>query len=138
MGRMRLEDPKVNVRVKLSALWAATMFCYVYGDFFGLYRPGSLKDMLAGGGPLGPVSQGSLMAVSALMAIPALMIFLSLALAPALARWLNLIVGAALTAIVLATLPGAWAFYVFMSAVEIALKLCVLWYAWRWPRQATA
>lgn len=138
MGRMRLEDPKVNVRLKLSALWAATMFCYVYGDFFGLYRPGSLKDMLAGGGPLGPVSQGSLVAVSALMAVPALMIFLSLALPPTLTRWLNLVVGTALIALVLATLPGAWAFYVFMSAVEIALKLCVLWYAWRWPRQAAA
>jgi hypothetical protein len=80
MGRMRLEDPKVHVRAKLSALWTAILFCYVYGDFFGLYRPGNLKDMLDGGGPLGPATQGSLVIVSALMAVPALMIFLSLVL----------------------------------------------------------
>jgi hypothetical protein len=35
---------------------------------------------------------------------------------------------------VLATLPGAWVFYVFMSLVEIAMQLAVIGYAWRWPR----
>lgn len=138
MGKTRLEDPKVHVRTKLSALWAAIMFCYVYGDFFGLYRPGNLRNMLDGAGPLGPTSQGSLLAVSVLLAAPATMIFLSLVLPPALARWLNILLAAALTAIVLMTLPGAWMFYLFMSAVEIALQLGVLWYAWRWPRQAAA
>ena len=137
MVSTRLEDPKVHVRFKLSALWTSIMFCYIYGDFWGLYRPGSLKDILDGIGPLGPTSQGSLVAVSVLVAVPAVMVFLSLALPPALARWLNVLIGAALTAIVLATLPGAWAFYVFMSIVEVVLQLGVLWYAWRWPRQAT-
>ncbi|NUO72635.1 MAG: hypothetical protein HOQ10_07960 [Frateuria sp.] len=137
MVSTRLEDPKIHVRFKLSALWTSIMFCYIYGDFWGLYRPGSLKDILDGIGPLGPTSQGSLVAVSVLVAVPAVMVFLSLALPPALARWLNVLIGAALTAIVLATLPGAWAFYVFMSIVEVVLQLGVLWYAWRWPRQAT-
>lgn len=136
MPQTRLDDPKIHVRFKLSALWTAIMSCYIYGDFWGLYRPGNLKDILDGIGPLGPVSQGSLVAVSVLVAIPALMIFLSLALPPAWARWLNIVIGTALTAIVLATLPGAWAFYVFMSLVEVALQLAVLWYAWRWPRFA--
>ncbi|HEV2540444.1 MAG TPA: DUF6326 family protein [Frateuria sp.] len=138
MTPIRLEDQKIHVRFKLSAAWAAIMSCYIYGDFWGLYRPGNLKDILEGGGPLGPTSQGSLVAVSVLVAIPAAMIFLSLALPAAWSRWLNLVISAALTAIILATLPGAWAFYVFMSTVEIALQFCVLWYAWRWPRQAMA
>ena len=135
MASMGLEDLKIHVRFKLSAAWAAIMSCYIYGDFWGLYRPGTLKDILEGGGPLGPTSQGSLVAVSVLVAIPAMMIFLSLALPPAWARWLNICISAALTAIILATLPGAWAFYVFMSMVEIALQLSILWYAWCWPRQ---
>lgn len=138
MTSMRLQDVTIHVRFKLSALWAAIMSCYIYGDFWGLYRPGNLREILDGGGPLGPISQGSLVAVSVLVAIPAAMIFLSLALPPVLARWLNIVVGAALTAIVLATLPGAWAFYVFMSLVEIALQLGIVCYAWRWPRQAQA
>jgi len=136
MASMPLEDMKVHVRFKLSAAWAAIMSCYIYGDFWGLYRPGNLKDILEGGGPLGPISQGSLVAVSVLVSVPAAMIFLSLALPPKLARWLNIIIGLALTAIILATLPGAWAFYVFMSLVEVALQLAVIGYAWRWPRRA--
>lgn len=138
MTSMRLQDVTIHVRFKLSALWAAIMSCYIYGDFWGLYRPGNLREILDGGGPLGPISQGSLVAVSVLVAIPAAMIFLSLALPPVFARWLNIFIGAALTAIVLATLPGAWAFYVFMSLVEIALQLGIVCYAWRWPRQAPA
>jgi hypothetical protein len=135
MASTRLRDIEIHVRFKLSALWTAIMSCYIYGYVWGLYRPGTLKDILDGGGPLGPVSQGSLVAVSVLVAIPATMIFLSLALPPALARWLNILIGAALTTIVLITLPGAWAFYVFMSLVEVALQLAIVGYAWHWPRQ---
>jgi hypothetical protein len=51
------------------------MFCYVYGDYFGLYHPGQLQGMLHGDGPIGPTSQGTLVAVSILMAIPSLMVF---------------------------------------------------------------
>lgn len=134
MEATRLEDPKVPVRLKLSALWTAIMFCYVYGDFWGLYRPGNLREILDGIGPLGPTSQASLVAVSVLVAVPALMVFLSLVLPPTVARWLNILVAAALTALIVATLPGAWAFYVLMSTIEIVLQLCIVGYAWRWPR----
>jgi len=74
------EDVKVPTRLKLSALWAALMFCYVYGDYFGLYQPGKLQSMLQGDGPLGPTSQGTLVALSILMAIPSLMVFLPIML----------------------------------------------------------
>jgi len=30
-----LDDIKIHVKVKLSALWAAVMFCYIYGDILG-------------------------------------------------------------------------------------------------------
>jgi hypothetical protein len=53
-GKTALEDPKVNVKTKLSALWASVMFCYVYGDYFGLYGNGKLAEMMEGKiGPLG-------------------------------------------------------------------------------------
>ena len=32
MGRAVLDDLKIHVRFKLSALWAALMFCYIHGD----------------------------------------------------------------------------------------------------------
>jgi hypothetical protein len=31
--RMALEEYRTPTKVKLAALWAATMFCYVYGDY---------------------------------------------------------------------------------------------------------
>lgn len=130
-----LEDFQVPVKVKLSALWTAVMFCYVYGDYFGLYRPGQLQGMLAGRmEPLGPTTQGVLLGTSLMMAIPAVMVFLSLALKPAINRWANIVLGTLYTLIMLATMPGAWAFYIFFGAVEVVLTALVAWYAWRWPR----
>ena len=70
-----LDDIKVHVKVKISALWASLMFCYIYGDYFGLYKPGTLQDMLTGKmGPLGPTTQGILLGTSAMMAIPSVMV----------------------------------------------------------------
>lgn len=129
-----LEDIKVPVRLKLSALWAALMFCYVYGDYFGLYRPGQLQDMLRGGGPIGPSSQGTLVGVSILMAIPSLMVFLPIVLPPTFNRWANITLALIYAVIVGLTMPGSWAFYLFFSVVEIGLSLLIVWYAWSWPR----
>jgi Family of unknown function (DUF6326) len=132
--RHMLEDIKVPIRLRLSALWTALMFCYVYGDYFGLYPPGQLKGMLEGHGPIGPTSQGSLVAVSLLMVIPSLMTFLPLALPPLLNRWLNIILALVYAVVVAITMPGAWMFYMLFSIVEIILSLLIAWYAWRWPR----
>jgi len=132
------EDVRVPVRIKLSALWASVMFCYVYGDFIGLYRPGKLQGLLEGRMPMGPTSQGVLLGIAIVMAIPSLMVFLSLVLNPIVTRWANLILGVLYTAIMLVTMPGAWAFYQFLGVVEVALMVSIVWHAWRWPRLAPA
>ncbi len=80
-------DIKVHVRFKLASLWVSVMFCYGYADYFGLYVPGALQRILDGKmGPLGPTTQGVLLGTSVMMAIPSVMIFLSLALNPRLVR----------------------------------------------------
>jgi len=134
-----LDDVKVHVKLKLSALWASVMFCYAYGDYFLLYQPGKLRDILAGNmAPLGPTTQGVLLFTSASMAIPAVMIFLSLALKANLSRWLNIIFGVIYTVFVLITMPGAWAFYLFLGSVDVILTGLIVWYAWTWPKQGAA
>ncbi len=30
-----LDDIKIHVKVKMAALWASVMFCYICGDYFG-------------------------------------------------------------------------------------------------------
>jgi hypothetical protein len=137
MARATLQDVKVHVRFKLSALWAALMFCYVYGDYFGLYVPGKLRGMLDGEGPFGPVSEGALAGAAAMLAVPGLMVWLSLALPARFCRWLNVVLGAAYLAIVAMTLPGAWRFYVMLGVVEMGLSVLIAVWAWRWPRTAS-
>jgi hypothetical protein len=132
-GNSGKEAGKIPVQIKLSALWAALMFLYIYADFLMLYKPGHLDEMLAGRmGPL-PATQNSLFAASVLMAIPALMIFLSLALKPRISRWANVILGALYTAVNIGNLVGeSWAFYFLFGILEIALTLLIIGYAWRW------
>jgi hypothetical protein len=136
MSKLRLEDVKIPVRIKISALWASVMFCYVYGDYFDLYTPGKLQEMLQGKMSIGAVTQQMLFGTSVLMAVPSLMVFLSLALAPTISRWLNIAAGLFYTLIMSLILAGGgWAFYMFFAAVEVVLTLLIVWYAWRWPRQ---
>ena len=130
-----LDDIKIHVKIKLSALWAAVMFCYIYGDIFRLFQQGELHGMLEGKMWSLPVTQELLLGTSILMAIPGVMVFLSLALKPNLNRWVNIILGVTYTAIMLITMPGAWAFYIFLGIVEVALTVLIVWYAWSWPKQ---
>ncbi|HJR74988.1 MAG TPA: DUF6326 family protein [Luteimonas sp.] len=130
-----LADVKIDVKIKLAGLWASLMFCYVYGDYFGLYKPGKLDNMLRGRmGPLGEVTQGVLLGTSIMMAIPALMVYLCLTMKPAVSRWANIVLGLAYAAIMVLTMRGAWDFYLFYGVVEILLCLLIVGHAWKWPR----
>jgi hypothetical protein len=133
-----LEDIKMNVKIKISALWASVMFCYVYADYFGLYVPGALQKMLEGKmGPLGPTTQLVLLGTSLMMAIPSVMIFLSVALNANPNRWLNIVFGVIYTAIIMITMWD-WAFYIFFGIVEVVLTGLIVWYAWNWPKNKAA
>lgn len=130
-----LQDFQINIRFKLSALWVSVVLCYIYGDYFGLYVPGSLQDMLDGNmGPLGKTTQGVLLFTSAMMAIPSLMVALSVLLKPTICRWLNILFGLLFTAIIILTMIGAWNFYIFFGIIEASITLLIAWYAWHWPK----
>lgn len=134
-----LEDLKIHVRIKLSALWTALTLCYLYGDFFGLFKPGRLEGMIQGKmGPLGQTTQGVLLGTSIMMSIPCLMVFLSLVLKPQTSRWANIVFGTIFTVIMLITMPGSWNFYIYLGVVEVVLTATIVGYAWTWPKQAAA
>ena len=137
-SRAALDPAPVNVRVKLALLWAATMFCYVYGDYFELYVPGKLQEMTAGQLAFGPATQGALVATSVLLIVPALMVLLSLLLPPRVCRVANIALGAFYALVMAMAVQGAWYFYKLFGAVEIALTLGIAWQAWRWPRPRDA
>ncbi len=130
-----LADAPVSIRVKLSALWASTMFCYLYADYFGLFQKGRLASMNAGLiPPLGPATPGVLLGVSVMMAIPSLMVALTLLLPASAVRWACIVLGLAYTAIQGATMiGGAPAYYLLFGTIELLLTLAIGWMAWRWP-----
>lgn len=131
-----LQDTKIDVKIKLAGLWAATMFCYLYGDYFELYVPGKLSSMLDGKMvPLGPVTQEILLGTASMLAIQSVMVFLSLVMKPIFNRWVNFIFGLVFATIVLLVITqGGWRFYKLLGAIEIALLLGIVWQAWTWPR----
>lgn len=131
-----LEDVRVPTRYKLAAAWASVMSCYIYADYFELYVPGKLQGMLAGRmEPLGPVTQGVLLGTAAMLALPSLMILLSVALPSRWCRCLNVGVGLLYTAIQLLVTSGSgWAYYIAFGLLESALTAMVVWTAWRWPK----
>ena len=68
------------------------------------------------------------------MAVPGVMIFLSVVLKPNLNRWLNIIFGLIYTVIILITMWFS-AIYMFWGIIEVVLTGLVVWYAWNWPMQ---
>lgn len=133
--RGSLQVAPVSVRIKLSSLWVSVMFCFIYADYFELYVPGKLQEMLNGKMALGEVTQAMLVGTATMMIVPSLMIFCSVALRAAASRILNVVVGTVYAAIMLVILSeGPWAYYALFAAVELVLLCGVVWIAWRWPR----
>ncbi|MBA4053225.1 MAG: hypothetical protein C0490_00790 [Marivirga sp.] len=125
---------KVSLNLKLAILWASLMFLYIYVDYFHLFMPGALKEMLAGKVFVFDITQGFLLAALASMTIPALMIFLSVALPAKVNRFTNIIVATVYIPYTLFNLAGeAWLHMVFGAVVEVVLLCLIIRYAWKWP-----
>ena len=132
----KLEDFKVNVKIKLAALWTSVMFCYIYEDYFELYVPKKLERIISGDGLLNTPMK--LFSASFVLIIPALMIFLSILLIPKLSRLLNIIFGTLYTALMLwiaSNYSDKWlTFALSFAIIESIITLIIVWYAWKWPR----
>jgi hypothetical protein len=133
-----LEDMKVNVKLKLSALWVTVMFLFAYVDILGRYEPGHIENIIAGEVAGFQVNQAFILSALILMTIPSLMVFLSLALPAKANRWANIIVAIFNIVVIVSSqfLEVPWAYYVFGSIVEVVLLALIVWYAWNWPTQA--
>ena len=65
MNSNPFEDFKIDVKIKLSALWITLMFCYSYADVLGFYSPGNLAEILTGEIAGVPLTQEMLFAMAA-------------------------------------------------------------------------
>ena len=129
-----IEDAKVGVRLKISALWVTLMFLYAYGDIFGFFKPGRIEEIASGKISGIDISEAFLFAVSVYVAVASVMIFLTLVLRPAVARWSNVVLAVLYIATIVGAAFGESAYYWFLSVLEIAVLLLIVRYAWTWPR----
>lgn len=130
-----LEDIKVSVKLKLAMLWTCFMFLYIYVDYFALYMPRKIEDIVQERVFVFDITQGFLFTALASVTIPTLMIFLSVALPAKVNRWVTIIIAAVYIPFTLFNLAGeAWAHMVFGAVVEVVLLGLIIRYAWKWPR----
>ena len=135
MAKRPLVDVAIDVKYKLAALWISMLFLYAYGDIFGYFRTGFIDDVRAGTVAGFQINQFYLAGVAVYIALPSLMVFLSLALRPRANRWANIALSVVYIVTILASCIGeTWAYYFILSIAECVLLLLIIWHAWRWPR----
>jgi hypothetical protein len=131
-----MEDYKINIKIKLAFIWTSVTFLYIYGDYFELYVPKKISSIIDGSSLLN--SPLNLFFASLLLAIPSVMICLSVLLKPMLNKWLNIIFGLFFTSIMLLiaiTSITEWKeFYVFYALLESLLTSLIVWTAYTWPK----
>jgi hypothetical protein len=135
-----LHDPPVPVRAKLAAAWTSFMFLYIYVDYFHLYKPGVVDDILAGVVYEFDISQTLLTAFLTLLAIPILMIVLSMTLPARANRTINLVVASLYIPVSAFNAVGeSWTYFYGLSiGLEVLLLAFILRSAWTWPRTSSA
>lgn len=136
-NKSTLADFNINIKIKLAFLWSSVTFLYIYGDYFELYVPKKIEGTINGSSMLD--SPIKIFLAALLLAIPALMICLSIILKPLSNKWLNIVFGFFFTAIMLliaVTSISEWrVFYVFYAILESILTALITWTALNWPKQ---
>jgi Family of unknown function (DUF6326) len=141
-SRSALEDRRMPVQAKLAAAWASFMFLYIYVDYFQLFKPGVVDGILAGTVFKFDISPTLLTLFLTSVAIPALMVMLSMTLPARVSRATNLIVASLYIPVSVFNAAGEswdWAFFYGLSiGLEVLLLAFILRSAWTWPRRTAS
>ena len=137
----QFETSVIAVQAKLAAAWTSLMFLIIYIDYFHLYQPGEIDDIRGGVIFAFDISGTLLTIFFAIIAIPALMVMLSMTLRPRVNRAANLVIASLYIPICVFNAAGAtsdWAFYYVVTiGVEVLILAFILRTAWTWPRRST-
>jgi hypothetical protein len=133
-----LDNPRIPVQAKLAAAWTSLMFLVIYIDYFHLYQPGEI-DEIRGGTIFAFDISATLMSIFfVVIAIPALMVMLSVALPARVNRTTNLVVASLYIPVMVFNVAGTsadWVFYYGLTiGVEVLILAFILRSAWAWPR----
>ena len=118
-----------DVRIILSATWVALMLTYLLGDVLRIYAGDFKPGEIAGK----KITQNLLLGIAILMAIPILMVFLSLTIDYPVNRWANIIAAIVFSGFNLLGLPTYRSNYDrFLILVGLGFNALTIWYAWQW------
>jgi Family of unknown function (DUF6326) len=124
---------EVPVQVRLAALWASTMFLYVYVDILSLYKPETVRDILRGRVWDFEITQGWALGALVLMTIPSVMIALWVLLPTKANQRTNIVVASLFVLVSIGNAIGeTWAFIWLGAIGEVVLLATVVRLAWRW------
>ena len=129
-------DSWINPRLKIAALWASMMFVFAYVDLFSLYRADIRADLEAGKMSAFTIGQAFLFGVTLYIALPSLMVFLTLVLPVKITRIANIALAVVYTLTIVGGAVGEWNYFILGSAIEVALLAGIAFYAWTWPKTA--
>ena len=137
-----LDTPPVPVQAKLAAAWTSLMFFIIYIDYFHLYQPGEIDEIRGGDIHVFEITPTLVTVFFVVIAIPTLMVVLSMALPARVNRVTNLVVASLYIPCIVFNAAGAssgWAFYYALTiGVEVLVLVFVLRSAWTWPRTPSA
>ena len=135
-----LEEVRMPVRAKLAAAWTSLMFLYIYVDYFQLYKPGLVGDILAGRVHEFDISQTFVVIGVTIVAIPSLMILLSATLPARVNRATNLVVATLYIPVSTYNADGeSWTYFFGLTiGLEVLLLAFILRNAWTWPRRTAS
>lgn len=141
-SRSTLEDLRMPVQAKLAAAWTSFMFLYIYVDYLALYKPGFIDDILAGIVHEFDTGPTFVAIALTLMAIPILMIVLSVTLPARVNRTTNLVVATLYIPVSMFNAVGeSWTYFYFYG-LSIGLEVLVLGFilrsAWDWTGRRRA
>ena len=124
------DDHPIDKRLKISALWTAMLFIFVYVDLFSLYRPDFRADIESGKVAVFAINQTFLFFVTLYIVIPSLMIYLTLVMRPRLNRIINIVVAALYAVTIAGSAVGEWNYFILGSVIEALLLGLVVRHAW--------
>ncbi len=139
-----LIDFKIDIKLRLAALWTTLMFLYIYADYFELMVPGKIENVMNLRTPVGETTPTLLVVFSIILIIPALMPFLSVFLKATINKWTNIIIGflwstmsIILVIVNIGDIGGWYTFYTLYKVIEVFIFTMIVWSAWKWPKIET-
>jgi hypothetical protein len=117
----------------LSTLWTFLVLSFLYADVFTLFFDKSLKEQ-----PVA-LNSGAILFFAVVMETAIAAVLLARILPQVWNRWTNIgIAVLQLVVLVYSLTEGpVTSFYVFFAAVEIAVLVFIIGYAWSWRKQRT-